>query len=117
MATVRHRLPDLGDWCSPRYVRFAPESGQTASVSQCPLCAKSGLYALQQKTPYSITSSARSRNDSGIAKRLVGAGVRKRWNLDNIERVEFDVEMYGIRVGGSIRCRHRFFPFMAWKAI
>jgi hypothetical protein len=25
--------------------------------------------------------------------------------------------MYGIRVGGSIRCRHRFFPFMAWKAI
>src|SRR5262245_19114465 len=25
MATVRHRLPDLGDWCSPMYVRFTPE--------------------------------------------------------------------------------------------
>jgi|AmaraimetFIIA100_FD_contig_123_14206_length_932_multi_6_in_1_out_2_2 hypothetical protein len=86
-------------------------------MSACPLCAKSGLYAPQQKAPYSITSSARSRNDSGIAKRLVGAGVRKRWNVDNIERVEFDVEMYGIRVGGSIRCRHRFLLFMAWKAI
>jgi hypothetical protein len=39
---------------------------------------------------------------------LVGARLHKRWNVDNIERVEFDVEMYGIREGGSIRCRHRF---------
>ena len=94
-----------------------PKADMGSARRECPLSAKSGLYAPQQKAPYSITSSARSRNDSGIAKRLVGAGVRKRWNVDNIERVEFDVEMYGIRVGGSIRCRHRFLLFMAWKAI
>src|SRR5262249_552796 len=39
MATVRHRLPDLGDWCSRTYVRFTPKSGQTADSSICPLCA------------------------------------------------------------------------------
>src|SRR6516165_4294868 len=49
-----------------------------------------------------------------LAKRLivplVGARLHKRWNVDNIERIEFDVEMYGIREGGSIRCRHRCLP-------
>jgi len=115
--TRRRYLSAFGSKADFRDIRFTPKSGHRELASICPLCAKSGLYAPQQKAPYSITSSARSRNDSGIAKRLVGAGVRKRWNVDNIERVEFDVEMYGIRVGGSIRCRHRFFPFMAWKAI
>ena len=47
-----------------------------------------------------------------LAKRLivplVGARLYKRWDVDNIERVEFDVEMHGIREGGGIRCRHRF---------
>jgi hypothetical protein len=47
-----------------------------------------------------------------LAKRLivplVGARLYKRWDVDNIERVEFGVEMHGIREGGGgIRCRHR----------
>jgi hypothetical protein len=47
-----------------------------------------------------------------LAKRLivplVGARLYKRWDVNNIERVEFDVEMHGIREGGSVRCGHRF---------
>src|SRR5262245_60289907 len=32
-----------------RHVRFAPESGQTAGVSVCPLCAKSGLMQCSKR--------------------------------------------------------------------
>jgi hypothetical protein len=46
---------------SRRHVRFAPESGQTAEASICPLCAKSGQTHCSKKHRYSITSSARSR--------------------------------------------------------
>jgi hypothetical protein len=34
-------------------VRFAPESGQIADISVCPLCAKSGHGAVQQIAPLS----------------------------------------------------------------
>ena len=37
---------DIG--ARPRDVRFTPKSGHWNSVSKCPLCAKSGHYALQQ---------------------------------------------------------------------
>src|SRR6516164_1303380 len=39
-------------------VRFTPKSGHWNLVAQCPLCAKSRHSALQQKSCYSITSSA-----------------------------------------------------------
>jgi hypothetical protein len=40
---------------------------------------------------------------------LGGARLHKGWDVDKVERVEFDVEMHGIREGGSsIGCRHRF---------
>ena len=55
MATVRrHRLPDFGDWCSLRYVRFAPESGQTADSSICPLCAISRHMQCSKEYRYSM---------------------------------------------------------------
>jgi len=43
------------------HVRFTPKSGHWNSSPRCPLCAKSGHYAAQQKAAYSITSSARLR--------------------------------------------------------
>src|SRR6516164_10083607 len=47
-----------------------------------------------------------------LAKRLIvpfgGARLHKAWDVDKVERVEFDVEMHSIREGGSIGCRHRF---------
>jgi len=42
----------------PIDVRFTPKSGHRNSVTECPLCAKSGHYAAQQNSGYSITSSA-----------------------------------------------------------
>jgi hypothetical protein len=35
-------------------VHFAPESGHSNSLARCPLCAKSGHYAVQQKALHSI---------------------------------------------------------------
>jgi hypothetical protein len=36
----------------PINVRFTPKSGHSMSVSACPLCAKSGQSAMQQKERY-----------------------------------------------------------------
>ena len=46
-----------------RPVRFTPNSGHSQCKNKCPLWAKSGTHAVQQ----TITSSARSRNASGIS--------------------------------------------------
>ena len=39
-------------------VRFTPESRHSVQYFGCPLCAKSGHYAVQQNVGYPITSSA-----------------------------------------------------------
>ena len=50
------------------HVRFAPESGQTAEASICPLCAKSGHTHCSKKHRYSITSSARAMRLGGYVE-------------------------------------------------
>jgi len=47
-------------------VRFAPDSDRKVDMPECPFSAISDQNAPQQTAPYSITSSARSRNDSEI---------------------------------------------------
>src|SRR5262249_35735308 len=58
------------------HVRFAPESGQVADVSICPLCAKSGHSHCSKKHRYSITSSARAMRLGGYVEtdRFGGGG-------------------------------------------
>jgi len=45
-------------------VRFAPESRPAADGLECPLSAISDLRAPQQNDPYSITSSARAKQEA-----------------------------------------------------
>ena len=53
------RFGSKADIQSKKYdVRFTPKSGHRNSVAECPLCAKSRHYAMQQTAAYSITSSA-----------------------------------------------------------
>src|SRR6516165_1489963 len=49
-------------------VRFTPNSGHWNSVVECPLCARSGHWAPQQKSTYSITSSAAFSRRSGTSR-------------------------------------------------
>ena len=60
----------------PTNVRFTPKSGHPPTRLECPLCAKSGHYAAQQKERYSITSSARATNDGGTSRPSILAVVR-----------------------------------------
>jgi len=55
-------------------VRFTPKSGHRNSVAQCPLCAKSG-HAVQQKQPYSITSSEMESTPAGIIGNDASGGI------------------------------------------
>ena len=59
-----------------RHVRFTPKSGHVQCNSVCPPCANSGLMHRSKTDCYSITSSARSRNNSGIAKPRTLAAIR-----------------------------------------
>ena len=72
---VRHskianvRLGSKADMAAPSSnVRFTPKSGHRNSAAKCPLCAKSGHYAAQQNSIYSITWSARVSTDCGIVR-------------------------------------------------
>src|SRR6516165_3501707 len=62
------------------FVRFTPQSGHSSPTSACPLCATSCREQPQQSEciegAYSISSSARSRNDSGMASPSALAVVR-----------------------------------------
>src|SRR5262249_21819442 len=49
-------------------VRFAPESGQIADISECPLCAMSDRTHCSKSHFYSITSSARASTVPGIVR-------------------------------------------------
>jgi hypothetical protein len=50
-------------------VRFTPESGHGSARWQCPLCAKSGHYAVQQKL--------------SLFDHLVGSGKQRLWNAES----------------------------------
>jgi hypothetical protein len=52
----------------PRNVRFAPKSGHCRATAECPLCAKSGPSATQQKLLYSITWLAVASSDDGTVR-------------------------------------------------
>jgi len=58
------------------HVRLAPKADNYQIVSRCPLWANSGQMHRSKQRLYSITSSARSRNDSGIVKSSAFAAVR-----------------------------------------
>jgi hypothetical protein len=45
--------------------RFTPDSGLNSDTAPCPFRANNGLMHRSKMEPYSITPSARSRNDSG----------------------------------------------------
>src|SRR5262249_60130976 len=49
-------------------VRFTPESGQIADLSECPLCAKSGREQMQQVAP--------------LLNHLVGDGEQPWWEAE-----------------------------------
>src|SRR6516164_5758938 len=56
------------EYCALRsFSCYSPESRHGSSKFRCPLCAKSGQSALQQKS-YSITLSVRSNTGGGIAR-------------------------------------------------
>src|SRR6516162_2981348 len=67
MAHANVRFGSKADIHSPSAdVRFTPNSGHWSSVVECPLCAKSRHYAVQQILAYSITSSARASSEGGM---------------------------------------------------
>jgi hypothetical protein len=56
--------------------RFASESGPTADISACPLCANGDRTQRSNKRRYSITSSARASSADGRVRPSVFAVFR-----------------------------------------
>jgi hypothetical protein len=72
---------DISSNCRPmdrscRYVRFAPIADNLPRSSKTTRSAITGCKQVQQGNPYSITSSARTRNVSGMASPIALAALR-----------------------------------------
>jgi len=59
-----------------REVRFTPENRLNSDIAACPFGANCRLMHRSKRHRYSITLSARSRSDSGIARPSVFAVLR-----------------------------------------